>query len=273
MKHNISLRNLFAFLKRDFLINASYKFSFLFDLGSIFFSVLTFFFIAELFGEKATEYLSNYGGDYFSFVLIGIAFSGYMSAAMGSFTETIAQEQSYGTLEAIILSPTKISTVLICSSIWKFIFTSFRVIVYLILGWLFFGFDLSKVNLSASLIILLLTVISFSSLGILSASFVLVFKRGDPINWLFNGVSRFLSGVYFPIVILPVWLQKISYFIPLTYALEGMRKSLILGSPLKELSPQILALSILSFTFFPLSIFSFKLALKKAKKNGSLLYC
>jgi len=273
MNHNISLRKLFAFLKRDFLINASYKSAFLFDFITIFSSVITFFFIARLFGEKAAAYLANYGGDYFSFVLIGIAFSGYMSAAMGSFTSAISEEQSYGTLEAIILSPTTISTVLICSSLWKFIFTSFRVIVYLILGWLFFGLDLSKVNLPASLIILLLTVISFSGLGILSASCVLIFKRADPVNWLFGGISRFLSGVYFPIAILPVWLQKISYIIPLTYALEAMRKSLILGSPLKEVAPQILSLFLFSAIFFPLSILSFKFALKRAKKNGSLLYC
>lgn len=271
--NNLSLRKPLAFLKRDLLINTSYRAAFLFDLITILSSVVTFFFIARLFGPKAAEYLADYGGDYFSFVLIGIAFSGYLSAALGSFSEAIAEEQAYGTLEAIILSPTRISTVLICSSIGKFIFTSFRVIVYLFLGWLFFGFNLSRANLCSALIILILTIISFSGLSLLSAGFGLVFKRGDPLNWLFHGASRLLGGVYFPIMVLPLWLQKISFFIPLTYCLEAMRKSLLLGSPPEKILPQILALVLFSALFFPLGIFSFSLALKKAKKDGSLLYC
>jgi len=265
-------RKAFVFLKRDLLINASYKFAFLFDLGSIIFSVLTFFFVARLFGEKALIYLTNYGGDYFSFVLIGIAFSGYLSTAMNSFCQTISEEQAYGTLEAIILSPTKISTLVICGSIWNFLFTSLRIIVYLILGWLFFGLDLSKINLVSSMIILILTIISFSSLGIISAGLVLVLKRGDPINWLFNGLSRFLGGVYFPISILPLWVQKISLFLPLTHSLEGVRKSLILGTSIKELTPQIFMLSIYILIFLPLGILGFKAAIKRAKKDGSLIY-
>lgn len=122
------------------------------------------------------------------------------------------------------------------------------------------------------MIILMLTIISFSSLGIISAWSVLVFKRGDPINWLFNGLSRFLGGVYFPISVLPLWVQKISLFLPLTHSLEGVRKSLILGTSVKELLPQIFALSIYALIFLPLGILGFKAAIKKAKKDGSLIY-
>lgn len=272
MKPNLSLRKPLAFLKRDLLINTSYRAAFLFDLISILSSVVTFFFMAKLFGGKTAEFLTDYGGDYFSFALIGIAFSGYLSAGLGSFSEAIAEEQAYGTLETILLSPTRISTVLICSSIGKFIFTSFRVIVYLLLGWLFFGLNLSRANPGSALIILVLTILSFSGLSLLSAGFILVFKRGDPLNWLFHGASRLLGGVYFPIAVLPLWLQKISFFLPLTYCLEAMRKSLIIGNPPREIFPQILALVLFSGIAFPLGILSFKLALKKAKKEGSLLY-
>ena len=138
MNCKINFRKSLAFLKRDFLINSSYKSSFLFQFGTIIFSVLTFFFISKLFGEKASEYLTNYGGEYFPFVLIGIAFYGYLSTAMTSFTNAIQREQQLGTLEAIILSPTKISTVLISGSLWNFLFTSFNILVYLLLGILFF---------------------------------------------------------------------------------------------------------------------------------------
>ena len=265
-------RKALAFLKRDFLINSSYKLSFLFDAGSIFFSVLTFFFIARLFGKNAEGYLGAYGGGYFPFVLVGIAFSGYMGAAMGSFTQVINEERFSGTLEAVLLSPTKISVLLICGSAWNFIFTSFRVVVYLVVGWAFFGFGLDKANIFSACVILVLTIISFSGLGIMSAACLLVLKRGDPINWLFSGLSKFLAGVYFPISILPIWAQKISYLLPLTYSLEAIRKALITGSSIKELIVPVIALGVFCVIFMPLSIFVFKFALRKTIKDGSLTH-
>jgi ABC-2 type transport system permease protein len=272
MNFRINFRKPLAFLKRDFLINSSYKASFLFQFGTIIFSVLTFFFISKLFGEKASKYLINYGGEYFPFVLIGIAFHGYLSTAMTSFTNAIQQEQQLGTLEAIILSPTKISTVLISGSLWNFLFTSFNILVYLLLGILFFNFPIDKINIPAVIIILILTIISFSSFGIISASFILVLKRGDPVNWLFSGISRFLGGVYFPIAILPLWAQKISYLLPITYSLHGTRMAMLMGHSIKDIGRDIFALILFSIIFLPFSIFCFKFALKKAKKDGSLIY-
>jgi ABC-2 type transport system permease protein len=272
MMVNQFFRKLFAFLKRDFLINSSYRLSFFLDFISILASVTTFFFISKLFGEGAAKHLEEFGGDYFSFVLIGLAFSGYLSSALSSFSQTISYEQSEGTLEILLLSPTNISTILLCSTIWNFIFVSLKVVVYLFLGWLIFGFDISKINTLSVVIILILTIASFSSLGILSSSFLLVFKRGDPINWALGGISRLLGGVYFPIKVLPVYLQKISFLLPITYALSAMRKSIIGGESLKGLTSEITYLLIFSLIVFPLSIISFKLALRKAKKHGSLLY-
>jgi len=267
-----AFRKPLAFLKRDFLINSSYKAAFLFQYGSIVFSVLTFFFIAKLFGKNVSSYLVEYGGDYFSFVLIGIAFYGYLSTAMGSFTEAIGKEQSCGTLEVLLLTPTKISHIIGYGALWNFFFTSLNVLVYILLGILFFHFPIAKINLPAVIIILILTIISFSSLGIISASFILVLKRADPINWLFSGVSRFLGGVYFPISILPGWVQRISRFLPITYSLEGMRKAMLLGSSIKDIWPDISALILFSVIFLPLSIWGFKFAINKAKKQGSLIY-
>ena len=268
----IFLRKLLAFLKRDFLINSSYRLSFLLDFISIFASVATFFFVSKLFGEGASKYLEEFGGDYFSFVLIGLAFSGYLSAALSSFSQVIHYEQSEGTLEILLMSPTSIGTILLLGAVWNFFFVSLRVMIYLFLGWLIFGFNLSKINLISSLVILFLTILSFSALGVLSASFILVFKRGNPINWVLNGISRFLGGVYFPVKVLPQGLQKISYLLPITYALRGMRKSIVMGASLKEVKVEIACLTLFFLILLPIAIFSFKLALRQAKKHGSLLY-
>lgn len=123
------LRKIFVFLKRDFLIHSSYRLSFFLDLVSIFASITTFFFISRLFGEGASKYLEEFGGNYFSFVFIGLAFSGYLSCALNSFSQSIYHEQFEGTLEILLLSSTKLPALLFCSSLWNFLFISLRVFI------------------------------------------------------------------------------------------------------------------------------------------------
>ena len=262
----------FIFLKRDFLINTSYRFSFMMDLGGIFFSTVTFFFIAKLFGASALPYLKDYNADYFSFVLIGIAFSEYLSTSLNSFMDSIREEQITGTLENILLSPINIPSFVIAGSLWNFIFTSLRIACYLIIGWLLFGFDITRINYLSAFVVLILTILSFGSLGMLSASFIIIFKKGDPINFIFTNLSRFLAGVYFPITILPLWIRGISYFLPLTYALDAMRKAVLNNAGLLSLGYDLLALIVFIVLFLPLGMLSFRSALRRTKKEGSLLY-
>ena len=92
-----------AFIKRDFSTNISYRLSFFFQFSGIFFSVVTFYFIAKLFGKAATPYLESYGGDYFSFVLIGIAFSDYLGVGLSSFAGTIREGQMLALFSVVLL--------------------------------------------------------------------------------------------------------------------------------------------------------------------------
>jgi len=61
------------------------------------------------------------GGDYFSFVLIGIAFSDYLGVGLGSFAGTIREGQMLGTLEAMLVTPTRVHSIILFSSIWQFL--------------------------------------------------------------------------------------------------------------------------------------------------------
>lgn len=242
------------------------------NVGGIFFSTITFFFIAKLFGEAALPHLADYNVGYFPFVLIGIAFSEYLYTALNTFMDAIREEQTTGTLENILLSPISISALLICGSLWNFIFTSLRIAVYLIIGWLLFGFDISRINYLSAFVVLILTILSFSGLGMISAGFIIIFKKGEPINFIFSGLSRFLGGVYFPITLLPLWIRNISFLLPITYSLDAMRKAVLNNADLFSLRANIVCLIIFIALLLPLGIFSFKSALKKAKKDATLLY-
>ena len=82
-----------AFLRRDFSLALSYRLSFLLQIGGIFFSIAIFFFLSELFGSAIAPQLVEYGGNYFSFVLIGLAFTGFLGLSLSSFAESIREGQ------------------------------------------------------------------------------------------------------------------------------------------------------------------------------------
>jgi ABC-2 type transport system permease protein len=260
-----------AFLKRDFLDESSYRFSFLIQFISIFMSAGMFFFIAKLVDQASISSLSVLDGGYFPFALIGLAFSAYFSTGLTSFSSSLRQAQTTGTLEAMLTSPTQVSTIIISSSLWSYVMTTFRAALYLLVG-IVLGMDISHANLLSAVVILALTIAAFNGIGILAASFIMVLKRGDPINWLINSLSSLLGGVYYPVQLLPAWLQPISKLIPLTYSLDALRKALLEGAPLTDLGVEILALLAFSCLLLPVSLAAFRFALRRARTDGSLTH-
>jgi ABC-2 type transport system permease protein len=258
------------FLRRDFKMQMSYRLSFLLQFFGMLFSSSSFYFVSQLLGAGAAQYLSSYGGDYFSFVLIGIAFVGYQGVALHSFSGVVQSAQSAGTLEAMLVTPTRLSTILFSSSLWNFVFTSFRVLLYILLGVLVFGADLRNANVLAGLVVLCLTVVTLSGIGILSACFIMIFKRGNPVDFLFSSLSTLLGGVYYPIQVLPGWLQILARFFPLTYSLDAMRRALLTGASLADLWREVAVLAGFSVLLLPLSLVAFRYAVRQAKRDGSL---
>lgn len=266
------LNKIIAFVKRDFACEVSYRFFFILRLARIFTTVLTFYFISKLFGKAPSVYLAEYGGEYFPFVLIGIAFSEYLMVSLRSLSESIRQEQMMGTLEAMLATPTKSSLIVIGACLWDFVFTSISVVIYLLLGVIFFGVDLSRMHLPSGIVILTLTLVSLYSLGIISAAFVLILKKGDPLTLLMGICFGLLGGVYFPVEIMPKFSRVFSYLLPITYSLKSLRYAFLKGYGINMLLPEIGALFLFCVILLPISIWIFKLALKKARIDGSLAH-
>jgi len=109
-------------------------------------------------------------------------------------------------------------------------------------GVLVFGADLGRADWLAAFVTLVLALIALNSWGILSAAFLLIFKRADPLNWLIDLTTFVFCGVYFPITLLPFGLRLFSYLLPLTYALEAMRGAMLVGRSLGELGLPLIAL-------------------------------
>jgi ABC-2 type transport system permease protein len=250
-------------------MDVSYKLGFLFRVCSGVLMVAIYYFISNVFGDTAAPYLKAYGGSYFAFVVIGVAFSEYMSIGMNAIGDSVREGQMAGTLELMLLSPTRLGLALVSSSLWSYIFATMRICVYLLVG-AALGLGLGQANVPFALLALLVAIASFSALGLLTASVIILMKRGDLLGWALRIGSLLLAGVYYPIDVLPGWLRLVSKGLPLTHALELLRRSILLGEGLGQLWVELLTLIGITLVLFPLGLLACHLAIRIARTDGSL---
>lgn len=266
-----NLRIFWLFFKRDLWEALSYKLNFLFSVGSILFSSATFYFLSQLVSSE-NQALAKYGGNYFSFVIIGLAFSGLLNIFQEGLPGIIRNAQLLGTMEALLITPANIGTILFGSSLYPLIYSIIQSLFQIGVAILVFGMKFGNVNWPGGISLFGLTILVYLSIGVLSTSFILVYKLGNPFSWAFGSLSALFGGVFFPVEILPDWLRWLSRLLPITYSLRGLRKALLLSLPMSSLWPELKALIIFTIFLLPLSIVLFRMALKKAKKDGTLTH-
>lgn len=263
------LGTLLAFLKRDFQIEISYRTSFVLQFVGILFSVVFWRLLSRVV-TAAPDTPGLDGIDYFAYVLLGLAFYHYLSAALLAFSSKVRQEQMTGTLEAMLVTPTSLGTIVLGSALWEFVMTSVKALVYLGVGWSI-GVNLRWEGLLPGLVVLILTILAFSGIGILSAAFIFYLKRGDPITYLVSSASALLGGVFYPPEDMTGWIATLSRFLPITYSLRALRRALLKGAGFGELLPDMAALLLFIVILLPLGIVAFRFAVRKARQEGSLV--
>lgn len=265
-----NIQQVLAFIRKDFCIAVTYKLQFAFQFCQVFFSIAIIYFIGKMFdGSGAGRLFDRYDANYFSFALVGIAINSYCRAGLVNITNDIRQTMTQGSFEALCATPIHYAWLLLCGALWPFIFETVRVVIYFITGRLIFGLVLPNANWLAAWVVLSLTVPIFILLGVISSGILIVVKRGDPVNWIFSSLSALLAGTMFPIDVLPEWLQKIAFFLPLTHALEALRQSLLVGASLRDIASHLWALVLFVIILIPMTLLLNRWCLKRAKRQGA----
>ncbi|MBI3450870.1 MAG: ABC transporter permease [Acidobacteria bacterium] len=265
-----------AFIRRDLAIEMSYRSAFVLQFMGVFVSVGIWFFLSDMFRGMAPAMKGVEGGEYFPFILVGVAFYHYLTVALTAFASRVRNEQLTGTLEAMLVSPTRTPTLVLASSLWDFVFTSFRVVVYLAVGVAVAWIAGRPIAIHASgvlpsVVVLGLTILSFCGIGIIVASSVIYFKRGESINSFVTSASALIGGVFYPTQALPPWLQSMSSFLPITYALRGIRRALLSGASFGDLLPEIQVLALFALVLVPVGLVVFRWSLRLARRDGTLV--
>jgi len=266
---DMQISKLVTFTRHGFNLAWSYKLNFAAHYVSTFVSVLFFFFLDQMFGRAGVTVVE--GGSYFTFLLIGSTISRYLDLGMRSFGENLREEMLRGTIEPLLATATPALLALLGPSLWMLLEGTLLVCVQFLVGALL-GADLSAANWFSALVVSLVSLSCLLCYGILSASFTLVFKRSDPLNWLLGSVSYVFSGVFFPISILPPALRVVSYLLPFTYAVHGLRGALMQGTSVGGLATDVLALLGFTLVLLPLSVWSMRAAIHHLKQTGGLTH-
>src|SRR5919205_3708508 len=189
-------RRIFAFVARDFRLYVSYRMQFFLRILAVLTVVTTFFFISKIFSGFKDPQFAQWR-DPLATWLTGLAVLNYFMTGFSSLANSIRQEQMQGTLESVLLTPINLPTIIVASSAWDFLETTFFSFLYLFFGRVFFGVQY-RGSFFLAVVFLLLTTLVLACIGILSASFAMVFKRGDPFAILLGAGTALFSGVFFP---------------------------------------------------------------------------
>jgi ABC-2 type transport system permease protein len=263
-------RELWLYFWRDLMIAKTYRSPFIFDVLQALFGATMFFYAARFVDSPQLRSALPQSGSYFAFALVGFVFFDYLNVAMDTFDTSLMEARDSGTLEHLLVTQTSLPLMLAGSSIYPFVVTTLRIAVYIAWGALLFHFPLRSANWLSVIVVLAASLLSFSGLGILSASYLLLFKRGNPAKWLLIGLWGIAGGMLFPVSILPDWLQIVARFNPMTHALNAMRAALLGGAGVSQLLPAIEVLLIFALVLLPLSMLIFYWTLERTKTTGTL---
>ena len=179
----------------------------------------------------------------------------------------LRDEQIKGTLEQNFLAPVNRVTLLIGLSLTDIVITS-AVFVVVVGVTIMITLPAAALNLLQAFVILLIGLIPLFGIGFLFAGFVLRFKEPYIFTQILNLLFATLTGTYYPVSLLPYWVQFLSGALPQTYVIENMRRIVLANQTLVDIYGSMFVLLALALAYPTFGYAVFKQLEKKASITG-----
>lgn len=259
-----------AFLRRDALTAWSYRIAFFSEWVQLGFQAALFYMLGRIVDPST---LPTYGGTratYMEFAAVGIAVSVFVSIAVARIAAQIRNEQLAGTLEALLLTPARATTIQLGSVAYDLLYVPVRTGIFLLLIAIGFGLRFQAGGIAPAAAILLAFLPFAWGLGVFSAAATLTVRRGSSGVLFMLTLLTLGSGSYFPITVLPAWVQSLANANPLTVVVSGMRRALLAGMPASELLRTLGLLTAVSVGAVAVGAAAFAFALRRERRRGTL---
>jgi ABC-2 type transport system permease protein len=202
-------------------------------------------------------------------LLVGAVIWAYLGIIFEIVTETVAWERWEGTIEYTFMAPVSRPVHLIGMGFYAVLYGLVRAALIFVAVVAFIGLSLPNANYSASVALLAIASVSFIGVGMMTAVLPLISpEKGTQLGFVAQGLMLVVSGVYYPVSVLPEWMQWISKISPATYALRGIRDSVLNGAGLSW--DDVWPLLLIGVVSIPVGLLVFRAGERYAKQHGKL---
>jgi len=256
-----------AFTWLGYTEELAYPLNFALKQAQPIFTVVVYYFLSLLVTSGP-----DVGGDYYSFVVVGAVVVRMLDSGLGSFSTTLEATVDQGRLESLLIEPIRWKLIPFGLASWS-ILTSGITATFMVLLALPIGLHVSVAGVVPAVVIVVLGIGASHALGIVAAAVKLLSKRGNPFVMIYGMLVVLLSGVMFPVSSLPVPLRAASYLLPPTYAVQGVRRTVLPGGADltgPSTTTSVLALAGFCVIIYPVSLWLYGRAVDVGRKYGTL---
>jgi ABC-2 type transport system permease protein len=262
----MQLQAFMAVMRRDLHVYLSYRTRLVSQLLTSLFSLTLFYYVSRL--VHVNGFASH--NAYFGFVVVGISLIGVLYSCF-SIPELLRQELIAGTFDRLLLSPFGAVRSVLAMALFPMLFSFVLAIFTLVLGCVVFGLHLHWSTVPLSVPVMVMVLAAFLPFGVLFAALTVVVKQGSVgTSWVIALLS-IVGGLYFPVTLLPAWLQTIAKLQPFTAATDLLRHLLVNSSLGESPETSLLKLAGFSIVLLPGSIFILARSIRFAQRRGTII--
>jgi ABC-2 type transport system permease protein len=204
-------------------------------------------------------------------LLIGAVIWAYLGIIFEILTETVAWERWEGTIEYTFMAPLSRPVHLLGMGAFAVLYGVVRASLLFAVVAAMFGLAMPHAAFGTALLLLAIASISFIGVGMMTAVLPLISpEKGAQLGFVAQGIMLVVSGVYYPVSVLPGWMEWISTISPATYALRGIRHAILDGYGVGQVWGDIWPLLVIGILSIPLGLAVFSAGERYAKRHGKL---
>ena len=231
-------------------------------------NTLTIVFIAK--GAEAAGYRLDVNRETIV-LLIGAVVWSYLGLLFEIVTETVAWERWEGTIEYTFMAPLSRPAHLLGMGAFAVVYGVLRTVLLFGVVSEFLDVRFVHADFGAAMVVLAASSFSFVGIGMMTAVLPLISpEKGTQLGFIAQGLLLVISGVYYPVSVLPQWMQWLSVVSPATYTLEGARKAVLDGAGVAALWGDIWPLLLIGVIAIPAGLAVFAQGERYAKRHGRL---
>lgn len=256
-----------AICKRDWLVFASYRTRLFTTFFTTAVSLTLFYYVSRL----VTSPRVGSPDDYYAFVVVGVVIFGVLTSTLVTPVATLRAELQAGTFERMLVSPFGPVRCIASLLMFPLLLSVMLGVLALAYATFVFGLDVRWSTAALAMPVAVLGAVAFAPFGLAMTAAVVLFKQTNAgATFVMAGVTL-LAGVYFPVVLLPDWIEWASQVQPFTPAVDLLRNTLV-GTPLPDpLWADLAKLVGFAALLLPLSFVLLRAAVDRSRRRGTII--